>query len=114
MNVVEHVRKMGARLRAKFEALAEKSPIVGEVRGAGLMLGIELVADKKTRKPFDPAKQAGMTFDTIAYENGLIGRCMGDTLGFAPPLIVTESDVDEIAALCEKSLATLEQKLAKA
>jgi 4-aminobutyrate---pyruvate transaminase len=114
MNVVEHVRKMGARLREKFEALAKKSPIVGEVRGSGLMLGIEIVADKKTRKPFDPAKQAGMSFDTIAYENGLIGRCMGDTLGFAPPLIVTENDVDEIAALCEKSLTTLEQKLAKA
>jgi 4-aminobutyrate--pyruvate transaminase len=114
MNVVEHVRKMGARLRERFEAMGKKSPIVGEVRGAGLMLGIEIVADKKSGKPFDPALQAGMTFDQIAYENGLIARCMGDTLGFSPPLIVTESEVDEIADLCAKSISALEQRLAKA
>jgi 4-aminobutyrate--pyruvate transaminase len=113
MDVVPHVRKMGARLRSKFEAMAEKSPIVGEVRGAGLMLGIEIVADKKTRKPFAPALQAGPTFDSIAYENGLVARCMGDVLGFSPPLIVTESDVDEIAHLCEVSLSALEKHLAK-
>ncbi len=113
MDVIAHVRKMGARLRARFEEMGEKSPIVGEVRGAGLMLGIEIVADKKTRRPFAPARQAGPTFDHIAYDNGLIGRCMGDTLGFSPPLIVTEQDVDEIADRCAISLKALEQQLAK-
>lgn len=82
-----------------------------DVRGEGLMLGIELVADRETRTPFDPALQAGLTFDRIAYENGLIGRCMGDTLGFSPPLIVTEKDVDDIAELCEKSLKQLQVHL---
>jgi 4-aminobutyrate--pyruvate transaminase len=77
------------------------------------MLGIEIVADKKTGKPFPPARQAGMAFDRIAYDNGLISRCMGDTLGFAPPLIVTEDDVDEIARLCGASLKQLEDHLAK-
>jgi 4-aminobutyrate--pyruvate transaminase len=113
MNVVEHVRKMGAKLRARFEEMAKKSPIVGEVRGSGLMLGIEIVADKKSGTPFPPAKQAGPTFDQIAYENGLVARCMGDVLGFAPPLIVTEKDVDEIADRCAKSLSALEKHLAK-
>jgi 4-aminobutyrate--pyruvate transaminase len=112
MDVIAHVRKMGARLRGHFEAMAEKSPIVGDVRGAGLMLGIEIVADKKTRRPFPPARQAGMNFDRIAYDNGLIGRCMGDTLGFSPPLIVTEKDVDEIADRCAISLTALEHHLA--
>ena len=113
MNVVEHARKMGARLRERFEALAKTSAIVGEVRGAGLMLGIEIVADKKTGKPFPPARQAGMAFDRLAYDNGLISRCMGDTLGFSPPLIVTEADVDEIARLCGASLKQLEDHLAR-
>ncbi|WP_119389022.1 aminotransferase [Taklimakanibacter lacteus] len=113
MNVVEHVRRMGARLRGHFEAMADRFPIIGDVRGAGLMLGIELVADRESRTPFDPALQAGLTFDQIAYDNGLIGRCMGDTLGFSPPLIVTEKDVDEIAERCEKSLKELHSRLRK-
>lgn len=111
MNIVEHVRAMGARLRGHFERIGRASPIVGQVRGAGLMLGIELVADKTSRTPFDPHLQVGMAFDRIAYGNGLVARCMGDVLGFSPPLIVTESDVDEIAERCETSLHQLERQL---
>jgi 4-aminobutyrate--pyruvate transaminase len=111
MNVVEHVRNMGARLRGHFTAMKDRFPIIGDVRGVGLMLGIEIVADRETRAPFDPALQAGLTFDHIAYENGLIGRCMGDTLGFSPPLIVSEKDVDEIAERCETSLKELQKRL---
>ena len=111
MNIVEHVRAMGARLRGHFERIAADSPIVGEVRGAGLMLGIELVADKATRMPLDPHLQVGMQFDRLAYENGLIARCMGDVLGFSPPLIVEEGDVDEIAERCATSLKQLERDL---
>jgi 4-aminobutyrate--pyruvate transaminase len=114
MDVVLHVRKMGERLRGHFEAMAKESPIVGEVRGAGLMLGIEIVADKATKVPFAPALQVGANFDRIAYKNGLVSRCMGDTLGFSPPLIVTESDVDEIADRCAKSLKELEAYTATA
>lgn len=111
MDVVPHVRRMGARLRGHFEEMGRNSPIVGEVRGTGLMLGIELVEDKATRRPFAPDRQAGPGFDQIAYENGLVARCMGDTLGFSPPLIVTEADVDAIAERCEKSLKQLERRL---
>jgi len=108
MGLVEHVRRMGTRLRGHFDEIAKSSPIVGEVRGAGLMLGIELVADKASRNPFPPARQVGASFDRIAYANGLISRCMGDTLGFAPPLIVSEAEVDEIAEKTQKSLRQLE------
>ena len=111
MNIVEHVRSMGARLRSHFTAMMDRFPIIGDVRGSGLMLGIEIVADRNRRAPFDPALQAGLTFDHIAYENGLIGRCMGDTLGFSPPLIVNEKDVDEIAERCETSLKELQKRL---
>lgn len=111
MNVVDHVRQMGKRLRDHFDHMAGLFPFIGDVRGEGLMLGIEIVADRATRTPFDPELQAGPTFDRIAYENGLIGRCMGDTLGFSPPLIVTESDIDQIAELCEASLKQLQAAL---
>jgi Adenosylmethionine-8-amino-7-oxononanoate aminotransferase len=111
MNVIEHVRRTGARLKSRFEAMQANSPIIGEVRGEGLMIGIEIVADKKTRRPFPPALQAGLTFDRLAYDNGLVARCMGDVLGFSPPLIVDERDVDEIADRCEASLKALETYL---
>ena len=52
-----------------------------------------------------------MTFDRIAYENGLVARCMGDVLGFSPPLIVDATDVDEIARRCDGSLRQLERTL---
>jgi 4-aminobutyrate---pyruvate transaminase len=113
IEIVTRVRAKGARLRSHFDALAKKFPIIGDVRGAGLMLGIEIVADRESRTPFDPALQAGLTFDQIAYENGLIGRCMGDTLGFSPPLIVTEGDVDDIAERTEKSLNQLQSYLVR-
>jgi 4-aminobutyrate--pyruvate transaminase len=113
MNVVEYVRRMGSRLRGHFDAIAANSAIVGEVRGAGLMLGMELVADKATKTPFGPHLQAGAQFDHFAYENGLIARCMGDVLGFSPPLIVTEQDVDDIAERCAASLKLLERSLSR-
>lgn len=108
MDVVQHVRRVGGRLREHFETITKNSPIVGEVRGAGLMLALEIVADKAKRSPFPPGRQAGLTFDRFAYKNGLIARCMGDVLGFSPPLIVTEADVDEIAERCGDSLKQLE------
>jgi len=111
MDVVEHVRRMGARLRGHFEEMADESPLIGEVRGAGLMLGIEMVADRETREPFPAEKQAGAAFDRLAYRNGLVARCMGDVLGFAPPLIVSEADVDEIAARIRTSQKQLEAYL---
>ena len=107
IDVVPHVWKMGARLVGHFHELAGEFDIIGDIRGEGLMLGIELVADRETRAPFDPALQAGITFDRIAYDNGLIGRCMGDTLGYAPPLIVGDAEVDEIADKTRKSLRQL-------
>jgi 4-aminobutyrate---pyruvate transaminase len=110
MDVVSHVREMGSRLRSHLDQLAE-SQIVGEIRGAGLMLGVELVQDKASRTPFAPNLEVGLTFDKIAYKNGLIVRCMGDTLGMSPPLIVNEADIDEIAEKFSASLTELEARV---
>ncbi|MEW9310529.1 aminotransferase [Labrys neptuniae] len=113
MDVVSHARRMGARLRGHFDEMARTSPIIGEVRGEGLMLGIEIVADKQTRTPFAPDCQAGLLFDRFAYDNGLVARCMGDVLGFSPPLIIDEKDVDDIAERCAVSIRQLEAHLSK-
>ena len=97
-------------MRSHLDQLAG-SRIVGEIRGAGLMLGVELVQDKASRTPFASNLEVGLTFDKIAYKKGLIVRCMGDTLGMSPPLIVNETDIDEIAEKFSASLIELEARV---
>ena len=111
MDVVAHVRAMGARLRAGLEAIAARSAIVGDVRGAGLMIGVELVVDPATRTAFAPTLKVGARFDAAALENGLIIRAMGDTIGFCPPLIIDAAGVDEALELTARTLATVEADL---
>lgn len=71
-------------------------PLVGEVRGAGLIAGIELVADKASKRPFSKIGQVGSIGFGIGHEEGLICRNVGDTLALCPPLIVTEDQAMEI------------------
>jgi 4-aminobutyrate--pyruvate transaminase len=112
MDVVSHVRTMGQRLRDGLRAVSVASQIVGQIRGKGLMIGVELVADPATRTPFAPAQRVGSMFDELALANGLIIRPMGDIIGFSPPLIVGEHEVDEMVALFGKTLAEVECRLA--
>ncbi|KJC38942.1 aminotransferase [Bradyrhizobium sp. LTSP857] len=111
MDVVGHVRAMGARLRDGLEKIAADSSIVGQVRGEGLMFGVELVADPATKAAFDPALKVGSAFDARALENGLIIRAMGDTIGLCPPLIIKPHEVDEMLGLFAQTLKTVEAKL---
>jgi 4-aminobutyrate--pyruvate transaminase len=69
-------------------------PLVGNVRGAGLMGGLELVADKRTRQPFFPAGQVGAKASRFCREEGLIARPIGDTLALCPPLVITGSEIN--------------------
>jgi 4-aminobutyrate--pyruvate transaminase len=86
---------------------------VGQVRGEGLMIGVELVADPAARQAFDPALKVGAMFDARAIENGLIIRAMGDTIGFCPPLIIDEAGVDEALDLFARTLSSVEARLAE-
>jgi L-2,4-diaminobutyrate transaminase len=88
------------------------NPIVGEVRGTGLMVAIEFVADSDKKKPFDPALGVGAQVSVAALERGLIARAMphGDILGFAPPLVATHEDVEEMA---HRAIAAIEATTAR-
>jgi 4-aminobutyrate--pyruvate transaminase len=111
MDVVAHVRTMSARLRAGLDRVAADSAIVGQVRGEGLMIGVELVADPATRQAFDPAVKAGAMFDAQALENGLVIRPMGDTIGLCPPLIINATEIDELLNLFARTLRQVEDRL---
>jgi len=73
-------------------------PLVGEVRGVGLIGAIELVADKKTRKPFDPKLGIGPYCVKRAQEHGLILRALGDSVAFCPPLIISKAEIELMLA----------------
>jgi 4-aminobutyrate--pyruvate transaminase len=73
-------------------------PLVGEVRGIGLIGGIELVKDKKTKEPFDPKLAVGPYAIARALGNGLITRSLGDTLAVCPPLIINEAQIGDLLA----------------
>ena len=69
-------------------------PLVGEVRGIGLIGAVELVADKQTKKSFDPAEAVGPFLIKRAHQHGLILRALGDSIAFCPPLIINEAEID--------------------
>ncbi|WP_116085185.1 aspartate aminotransferase family protein [Tropicimonas sp. IMCC34011] len=96
-DLVGNAARMGERLQEGL-AILKDHPLVGEVRGAGLIAGVELVADKAKKTPFDPIGKVGTRAFEIGHEEGLIIRNAGDTLALCPPLIVTEEDVDAILA----------------
>jgi len=108
----------GARLRARLDDLVERSPIVGDVRGKGLLMALELVADKAGKTPFPAPAMAAATLARVAMEQGLIlyqrrtnaGRD-GDWVMVAPPLIATAAEIDLIADGIAAAVAETERRL---
>jgi 4-aminobutyrate--pyruvate transaminase len=103
-----HVRRVAPRLQEGLRRFADH-PLVGEVRGMGLIAAVELVADKASRAPFDPAQAVGPYLVERGHHHGLILRPLGDTIAFCPPLIITE---DEIDMLLERFSLALDDTLA--
>ena len=94
-DIVNHVRRVGAYLGGKLAKLAEH-PLIGDTRGVGLLHGMEMVADKKSRRPFEPVGTAGAILDRHAQRHGLIVRVVGDRIAFSPPLVIDEPEIDEM------------------
>ena len=89
-------------------------PLVGEIRGIGLIGAIELIKNKETKEAFAPTDGVGAFCAARAQENGLITRAMGDALGFCPPLVIDEKGINEILDIFGRSLdETLEMAQAK-
>ena len=102
--IVERVKNdTGPYLQKRLQELADH-PLVGEVRGVGLIAGVELVADKKTRQPFRPEGHAGITLRDHCLKNGLILRATRDSMLFSPPLTITRDEIDEVIEITKKGL----------
>jgi 4-aminobutyrate aminotransferase len=99
----------GAYLRAKLEEMKAKHPIIGDVRGMGLLQGVELVEDRETKAPAAAATNALLE---ASRENGLMigkGGTWGNVIRISPPMNISKSDVDDFALRFETSLKRVTQ-----
>jgi 4-aminobutyrate--pyruvate transaminase len=111
-DLLGHVRRVGPLLQEGVRRFAGH-PLVGEVRGVGLVAGMELVPDKPGRGTFDPLGSAGGLFVARAQANGLIVRNLQDTVALCPPLIISEGELEELLRKFGKALDETADALAR-
>ncbi len=112
-DLLGHVGRVGPMLQDGVRKLVGGHPLVGEVRGVGLVAGVELVPDKPGRGTFDPVGSAGSLFVARAQANGLIVRNLQDTVALCPPLIISEGEIDELLGKFAKALDETAATLAR-
>jgi L-2,4-diaminobutyrate transaminase len=114
-NLAANADEVGAYMLGLLHEAFDELPITGEVRGVGLMLAVEFVADPATRRKFDPALKVAYRISTTARERGLITRAMpqSEAIGFAPPLILTRHDAEQIVAIAAAAAHQVVEELTK-
>jgi adenosylmethionine-8-amino-7-oxononanoate aminotransferase len=110
-DLIGNAARMGALLKSRLEGLLDEFEFIGEIRGRGLLLGFDVIADRETGRPLPPELDAHMRLAQEAYDRGLIiysrrtmGGAKGDNFLVSPPLIVTEGQIDEIMDLLLQAL----------
>ncbi|MBS0122607.1 aspartate aminotransferase family protein [Thetidibacter halocola] len=118
-DLVANAATMGALLKSRLDGLMETYPFIGDVRGKGLLLAFELVSDRASMRPLPKELNAHSRLVEIAYERGLIvysrrtrGGYEGDHFLVCPPLIVTETQIDEIMGLLDGALSQFADEIA--
>ncbi|QYU66811.1 aspartate aminotransferase family protein [Leptolyngbya sp. 15MV] len=97
IDLVGHVRRTGPHLQKRLHERFGDHPLVGEVRGIGMVGAVELVADKAAHRNFDPSLKVGPRLTKLGEEHGVILRGLAnDTIAFSPPLIMNEAEIDEM------------------
>lgn len=103
IDIVGRARRLGPVLQQRIGALADH-PLVGDVRGVGLIVGMELMRDGRKRIPFDGALGVGNRVGAAANRHDLIVRIVGDRVVLSPPLVIDEGDIAEIGTRLTRAL----------
>ena len=111
-DIIGHVRALSPVFEARMRKLAG-NPLVGEARYCGLVGGVELVADRGTKRSFDAARGVGPQLTKFLEGRGAILRAIGDTIAICPPMIITEAELNELFDRLELALADTEAWVAK-
>jgi L-2,4-diaminobutyrate transaminase len=114
LNLVSNAAETGAYFKQAMTDAIGDHPMVGEVRGEGLLCAVEVVADKDSRTFFAAEQKVGPQLAAAMLEQGVIARAMpqGDILGFAPPLCLTRDEADKIVAATQKAVHQVAGSLA--
>lgn len=109
--LIERSAALGERLIAGLRPL-DSHPYVGDIRGLGLMAGVEFVADKETKTPFDAAEQVGPRIHAAAQrlgsdQRGMFTRLRGDCFLFGPPFVTTEAEIGEMVEILGEAVETV-------
>ncbi len=106
-DIGSRVAEVGAYFKDKLMALQEKHPLIGEVRGMGLMLALELVKDRKTKEP--APEEMGRVFEAAKKEGLLIGKggLYGNVIRITPPMTVGRAEVDDAVARLDRAFASV-------
>jgi adenosylmethionine-8-amino-7-oxononanoate aminotransferase len=120
--LIENAAVTGSYFKAQLLGLADRHVMIGDVRGMGLLLGVELVRDRASKEPFPPAWGVGKRVGAATLARGLVSYpgtgtadgAAGDHLLYAPPLVITREQVDEVVKILDESLGAVEMELARA
>lgn len=118
-DLVENARVQGAYMLERLQEVMGRQRIIGDVRGIGLMAGVELVADRETRAPFPASLRVGPRVGDAALADGLVVYALqgcvdgveGDMIKLTPPLSITRDEVDELIERFERALARVAAEL---
>lgn len=111
----DRARIVGVHFQRRLKERFAQMDVVGDVRGVGLLGAVEFVADRATKRRFDPNLKVSARIVKAARDRGLIARGMphGDILGFAPPLVVSEAEIDEIVEIAYAATKQVIDELAR-
>jgi 4-aminobutyrate aminotransferase-like enzyme len=99
---------VGGYLLARLKDIQKRHPNMGDVRGKGLMVGIELVADPETKRPFDLAENFGARIWDRCVAKDILIRNLADTFIISPPLTFTTEHADKIADTFDEAISAVE------
>ena len=109
-HLVENALTVGDYLKGQLLGLMETCSVIGDVRGKGLLLAVELVSDRQDKAPFPPEFELANRLNNKFRRNGLIFRVGGAILTIGPPLCITRSEVDEIVAILGQSFIEIAEE----
>ena len=111
-NIIGHAKSLGTTFEARLAKLGDH-PLVGETRGRGMLGAFEMVADKETRRAFDPKMMVGPKCNGFCQQRGVILRNLTDAIGICPPLIMTDDQLNDMFDKIELAIDDTEAWISK-